>query len=72
MAEEEKKTQEEVKRARGEAVKKALKIILGIVLVAIGIGGICLWWKDLLTVIKGCIGTFFILAGLVCFLIAAE
>lgn len=73
MAEEEKvKTPEPEKKDTGEAAKKALKIILGIILVALGVAGICFWWIDVLTVVRGCLGVFLILTGLICFLVAAE
>jgi hypothetical protein len=70
MAEEEKK--EEPKKEIGETLKKALKIALGIIFIGLGIWEIVACWDAVWTVIKGCAGIFLILAGAICFLIAAE
>ena len=50
----------------------ALKVVLG--LVFLGLGGLALlnFWADLLVIIKGCIGLFLILAGVITLAIAKE
>lgn len=64
---------EEKKKREGKAIAKTiLKIILGIVLVALGLGAIYIWRSDVLTIIKGGIGISVLLAGIVCFAIAKE
>jgi hypothetical protein len=53
-------------------LSKALKIILGIIFVALGAYTIYLWWADLLMVVRGCVGLFLILAGLIAFALVAD
>ncbi|RKY26505.1 MAG: hypothetical protein DRP61_05820 [Candidatus Omnitrophota bacterium] len=76
MAEEVKQTEQtqqpEEKKSAGETVKMVLKIALGVVLVGLGIWAIIAWWRDLLLVIKGCIGLFLILAGAITIAIAKD
>lgn len=48
----------------------ALKIILGIILIALGVYLVYLWYKPLLTVIQGVLGLMFIVAGLIAFALA--
>lgn len=49
-----------------------LKVILGLVFLALGVAAIIAWWRDLLLVGKGCIGLFLILAGVITLAIAKE
>lgn len=70
MAEEVK--QEEKKVDAKKAISAVLKVILGLVFLALGIWAIVAWWKDLLLVIRGCIGLFLILAAVITFAIAKE
>jgi hypothetical protein len=63
---------EEEKKKGAAAVKTALKIILGLIFIGLGIWAVIAWWKDLLAVIKGCIGLFAILAGAITIAIAKE
>lgn len=51
---------------------KFLKVLIGVVLVALGAGTIYLWWGDLLTLIRGGIGLCLILAGLIAFALVAD
>ena len=48
------------------------KVILGLVFLALGIGAIISWWPELFMLIKGCIGPFLILAGIITLAIAKE
>ena len=51
---------------------KALKLILGIVLILLGIVGIVIWFSDVLTLIKGAVGIVVLLAGVIALAIAKE
>jgi len=51
---------------------KAVKIILGIVLILLGIAGIVIWFSDVLTLIRGGIGIVVLLAGVIALAIAKE
>ena len=49
-----------------------LKVVLGRVFLGLGAMAILRWWKLLLVIIKGCIGLFLILAGVITLAIAKE
>ena len=49
-----------------------LKVILGLAFLALGAIAILRWWRLLLIIIKGCIGLFLILAGVITLAIAKE
>jgi uncharacterized membrane protein len=70
MAEEVK--QEEKKCDAKKIFSTILKVILGLVFLALGIGAVMGWWKELVLVIKGCLGLFLILAGIITLAIAKE
>ena len=70
MAEEAK--QEEKKVETKKTISTIFKVILGLVLLILGIWAILGWWKDLLLVIRGCIGLFLVLAAIITFAIAKE
>jgi len=53
-------------------VGKIIKVIVGLVLIALGAWTISLWWADLLTLIRGGIGLGQILAGLIAFALVAD
>ncbi|MBN2119644.1 MAG: hypothetical protein JW734_01135 [Candidatus Omnitrophica bacterium] len=74
MAEEVKQEQasQEESKSGGQAVKTAVKVILGVVLIALGILAVIAWWAELLGVIKGCIGLFLILVGAITVAIARD
>ena len=55
-----------------EVLKTVLKYVLGVVLVIIGIWAVISLWQSVWTVIKGCVGAFFILAGAITIAIAKE
>jgi len=68
---------EEVKQAETKQdVKKIastiFKVILGLVFLVLGVGAVIRWWGALLLVIKGCIGLFLILAGIITLAVAKE
>ncbi|MCM8780712.1 MAG: hypothetical protein NC908_02160 [Candidatus Omnitrophica bacterium] len=68
---------EEVKQEEKKTdVKKILwtifKVILGLAFLVLGVLAIIRWWSELLVVIKGCIGLFLILAGIVTLAIARD
>jgi len=68
---------EEIKQEANKAEAKnvlsvALKVILGLVFLVLGIAAIISWRQELLIIIRGCIGLFLILAALITFAIAKE
>lgn len=70
MAEEVK--QEESKTDVKKIASTIFKVILGLAFLVLGVWAVMSWWKDLLLVIKGCIGLFLILAGIITLAIAKE
>ncbi|MBI5699654.1 hypothetical protein HZC35_05000 [Candidatus Saganbacteria bacterium] len=50
-------------------LNKAIKILIGVALVALGIYLIVIWWGDVLALIRGGLGMGLILAGLIFFAI---
>ncbi len=49
-----------------------LKVVLGLVFLVLGVMAILKWWQLLLMIIKGCVGLFLILAGVITLAIAKE
>lgn len=70
MAEEVK--QEEKKVEAKKIISTLFKVILGLVFLALGVLAIMKWLPDLLAVVRGCIGLFLILAGIITLAIAKE
>ena len=70
MAEEVK--QEEKKADVKKAISTIFKVILGLLFLVLGVFAIIKWLPNLLSVIKGCIGLFLILAGLITLAIAKD
>lgn len=70
MAEELK--QEEKKPQGSKVLSTLFKVILGISFLALGAGMIIAWWGDLLILVRGCVGLFLILAGVITLAIAKE
>ena len=70
MAEEAK--QEEKKEEAKKIMSTIFKVILGLVFLALGVMAILRWWHLLVMIIKGCIGLFLILAGIITLAIAKE
>ena len=64
--------QEECKVEGKKIMSTIFKVILGLVLLALGALAILRWWALLLMIIKGCIGLFLILAGVITLAIAKE
>lgn len=53
-------------------IGKLLKVLIGVVLVALGAWTIYLWRGDLIALIRGGIGLALILAGLIAFALIAD
>ena len=53
-------------------VGKVIKVLIGVVLIALGAWTIWLWWGDLLTLVRGGIGLVLILSGLIAFALVAD
>ena len=67
---------EEAKQEKKADGKKAIatlfKVVLGLAFLLLGVLAILKWWPQLLEIIKGCIGLFLILAGIITLAIAKE
>lgn len=67
---------DEVKKEEKVDVKKVFwtvfKVVLGLVFLALGALAVYKWWGDLLAVVRGCIGLFLLLAGVITLAIAKE
>jgi hypothetical protein len=48
-------------------LNKLIKIVIGILLVALGIFTIVIWWNDFLVLVRGGLGIMLIVAGLISF-----
>lgn len=70
MAEEGK--QEQAKQETSKVFSVALKMILGLAFLALGVLSIVRWWMHLKVVILGCLGLFLLLAGIITLAIARE
>ena len=70
MAEEAKQGEKKVEA--GKVISTIVKVILGLAFLVLGALAILKWWAALLMVIKGCIGLFLILAGIITLAIAKE
>ena len=63
---------QEQKTGGNKVISAILKVILGLVFLALGILAIIVWFSDLLSVIRGSIGLFLILTATIIFAIAKE
>lgn len=70
MAEEVK--QEEKKVEAKKIASTIFKVILGLVFLVLGVWAIIGWWPQVWTMIRGCVGLFLILAGIITLAIAKE
>jgi hypothetical protein len=66
MAEEAKKVE------ASKIVSTIIKVIIGLALLILGALAIIRWWPQLLDVVRGCIGPFLLLAGVITLAIAKE
>lgn len=64
--------QEECKKEASKVASTIFKVVLGLVFLLLGILAIITWWNDLVLLIRGCIGLFLILAGIITLAIAKE
>jgi len=64
--------QEEKKVEASKIMSTIFKVVLGLVFLLLGVLAILRWWTLLLMIIKGCIGLFLILAGIITLAIAKE
>ena len=64
---------EEAKKADAKKWFATLfKVALGLIFLGLGAWAILRWWKLLLMIVKGCIGLFLLLAGIITLAIAKE
>jgi hypothetical protein len=59
---------EEIKKNSG----MIFKVILGLAFLALGVLALLRWWQELLLIVKGGIGLFLLLAGVITLAIAKE
>jgi hypothetical protein len=72
--EEQNKPQEDQTNKSSQALKIMLKVVVGIVFIILGLWTLLGlgWWRHLWTIIKGGIGPFLILAGVITIAIAKD
>jgi len=63
---------EENKTDSKKLIATILKVVLGLLLIVLGIFMVIGWWGALKIVIKGCLGLFLVLCGLITLAIAKE
>jgi len=63
---------EENKTDTKKLIATVLKVVFGLILIVWGILMVVGWWPALKMVIKGCLGPFLILCGLITLAIAKE
>jgi membrane-bound ClpP family serine protease len=59
-------------KAKTKITSVVLKVVAGLIFIALGVCAIIVWWSSLLMVFKGCIGLFLVLVGLISLAIAKE
>jgi hypothetical protein len=64
--------QEEKKVDAKKIISTLFKVILGLAFLVLGVLALLRWWPQLLEIVKGCIGLFLILAGIITLAIAKE
>ena len=57
---------------KGKVLATLFKVVLGLIFLCLGVLAILRWWKLLFMIVKGCIGLFLILAGVITLAIAKE
>lgn len=68
-------TEEKKQQGSSESGKLSgtiFKVILGLAFLALGAISIYKWWVDLWIIVRGCLGLFLILAGIITLAIARE
>ena len=63
---------EEKKMDGKKLLTTLIKVVVGLGLLALGVISILRWWPELVEIIKGCLGLFLILAGIITLAIAKE
>jgi hypothetical protein len=63
---------DEVKQEGKKIISTIFKVILGLVFLLLGCLAVYRWWGALLLIVKGGIGPFLLLAGLITLAIAKE
>ncbi|MDD4953847.1 MAG: hypothetical protein PHG40_02950, partial [Candidatus Omnitrophica bacterium] len=58
--------------ASGKMIPCLFKVLLGLAFLVLGAMALLRWWGELLAIVKGCVGLFLILAGLITLAIAKE
>ena len=53
-------------------ISKVIKVLIGLLLIALGAWTIYLWWPDLLALVRGGLGLVLILMGLIAFALVAD
>lgn len=66
------KEPEKEKTDSDKVFKTILKVLLGIAFLVLGVVLLWIWRGDLLILIKGCVGPFLVLAGVITLAIAKE
>lgn len=56
----------------GKIFATIFKVILGLVFLILGVLAILKWWPLILDLVKGCLGPFLLLAGIITLAIAKE
>jgi hypothetical protein len=56
----------------GKILATLFKVILGLVFLVLGVMAIIRWWHLIILLIKGCLGPFLLLAGIITLAIAKE
>ncbi|MEI8350149.1 MAG: hypothetical protein WCI77_08355 [Candidatus Omnitrophota bacterium] len=72
MAEEVKTQNVAEGKKSSDAVKMVSKIVLGLLFVALGLAAVIRWIHPLLMIVKGCVGLFLILVGIITVAVAKE
>jgi len=53
-------------------IGKVIKVLVGLLLIGLGAWAVWAWWGDLLVLIRGGLGLFLILCGLIAFALVAD
>ena len=52
--------------------KAKIKVVVGVSLIALGVLAVIVWWSDLWRVVRGLVGLFLLIGGLIVIAIAKE